>query len=96
VSFRYRAGDGVEQTSVVTGEEFVRRLLQHVPPKGFQRVRHYGWLAAAAKAKRQRILALLDWRPPSPEPAAQKTSPMLCPCCGKPLRLIGTLPRSPP
>ena len=96
MSFRYRDGDGLEQTSFVTGEEFVRRLLQHVPPKGFQRVRHYGWLAAAAKAKRQRILALLDWRPPLPEPSTVKLQPILCPCCGKPMRLIGTLPRSPP
>jgi hypothetical protein len=96
VTFRYRESDGGKKDCTVTGEEFARRLLQHVPPKGFQRVRHYGWLAAAAKAKRERILALLDWRPPLPEPAAAKTSPILCPCCGKPMRLIGTLPRSPP
>ena len=54
----------------VSGREFVRRFLQHVLPKGFQRVRHYGWLGAAAQAKRERIAALLDWRAPAPQLAA--------------------------
>lgn len=37
------------------GTEFVARLLQHVLPPGFKRIRHYGLLAAAAK--RQRLAA---------------------------------------
>jgi hypothetical protein len=32
------------------GCEFVARLLQHVLPAGFKRVRHYGLLAAPVKA----------------------------------------------
>ena len=96
VRFRFRDGAGVEQPCTLTATEFVRRLLQHVPPKGFQRVRHYGWLAGAATAKWQRILALLDWRAPPPPPASKKSPPVLCPGCGKPMRLIGTLARSPP
>jgi hypothetical protein len=94
VTFRYRANDGTVQRATVSGLEFVRRVLQHVLPKGFQRVRHYGWLGAAAKAKRERILALLDWRPPSvikPTPLPPPT----CPCCGQPMFLLGTLPRAP-
>ena len=51
-------------TLTVTAMEFLRRFLQHVLPKGFQRVRHYGWLSPASKAKWERILALLDWKPP--------------------------------
>ena len=27
------------------GDEFIRRFLLHVLPKGFQRIRHYGLLA---------------------------------------------------
>ena len=32
--------------------QFIGRLLQHVLPPGFKRVRHYGQLAPAAKAQR--------------------------------------------
>jgi hypothetical protein len=43
VTFGYRANGGQSRRGTVSGEEFIRRVLQHVPPKGFQRVRHYGW-----------------------------------------------------
>ena len=94
VTFRYRENGGQQRCCTVSSEEFVRRFLQHVPPRGLQRVRHYGWLGAAAKAKRERILALLDWQPPvvvKPAPVP----PPKCPCCGKPMLLLGTLPRAP-
>ena len=45
----------------LSGQEFLRRFLQHVLPTGFQRVRHFGWLSPAAKKRWQRIHALLDW-----------------------------------
>lgn len=95
VTFRYRENGGAQSRCTVSGQEFVRRFLQHVLPKGFQRVRHYGWLGAAALTKRERILALLDWRTPELVPPAPMPPPV-CPCCGKTMRLIGTLARSPP
>jgi len=94
VTFRYRANDGEVKRATVSGSEFVRRVLQHVLPKGFQRVRHYGWLGAAAKRKWARILALLDWRPPGRVPPAPLPPPQ-CPGCGQPMFLLGTLPRAP-
>jgi hypothetical protein len=96
VLFRYRDRNRVEQSCRLNGQEFLRRLLQHVPPRGFQRVRHYGWLSGAAQAKWQRILALLDWKTPPSTLVPRPSIPPLCPTCGKPLRLIGTLPRQPP
>ena len=96
VTFRYRDNQGVEQSCPVSGHEFLRRILQHVPPKGFQHVRHYGWLAGAAQAKWLRILALLDWRAPALQLSTKMPQPVLCPCCGKAMVLIGTFPRSPP
>ena len=96
VRFRYRDNGGVQQHETVSGSEFVRRFLQHVLPKGFQRVRHYGWLAAAAKAKRERIDALLDWKAPPPQLSTLNLQLPKCPCCKKPMALIGMLPRSPP
>lgn len=94
VTFRYRDNGGTQRHSTVNGGEFVRRVLQHVLPRGFQRVRHYGWLGAAAQARRERIAALLDWRAPArvkPAPAP----PPRCPACGQVLFLIGPLPRAP-
>ena len=95
VTFRYRANGGAPLRCTVSGQEFVRRLLQHVLPKGFQRVRHYGWLGAAARAKRERIHALLDWRAPLTVPPAP-TPPPKCPSCGQAMVLIGSVARKPP
>ncbi|HEU5070596.1 MAG TPA: transposase [Verrucomicrobiae bacterium] len=57
----------------MTGEQFLHRFLQHVLPKGLQRVRHYGWLSATAKERFECIRALLDGQAPQPlpGPAAQ-------------------------
>jgi hypothetical protein len=74
--------------------EFLRRFLQHVLPKGFQRVRYYGWLSPAAKSRWERILALLDWKPATRE--VQPVVPPLCPHCAGPLIWIATLTRAPP
>ncbi len=94
VTFRYRGNDGTVQRATVSGAEFVRRVLQHVLPKGFQRVRHYGWRGAAARAQWERLLALLDWKAPArvqPAPAP----PPQCPGCGKTMFFLGPLPRAP-
>ena len=95
VTFRYRANGGTQKHCTVSGEEFVRRVLQHVLPKGLQRVRHYGWLGAAAKAKRARIAALLDWRAPALVPPVPLPPPP-CPGCGQVMQLIGSVARKPP
>ncbi len=95
VTFRYRENGGLEKSCTVSGAEFVRRFLQHVLPKHFQRVRHYGWLGAAAQKKRARIHALLDWKPPLPvQPTS--TPPPTCPVCGKLMTCFAQLPRAPP
>ena len=96
VGFRYR--DGQDRKSKVLrlpAQEFLRRFLQHVLPRGFQRVRHFGWLSAAAKVKWQRILALLDWKTPALNPLPPRPIP-LCPLCQQPMLCIGRLPRGPP
>ena len=40
----YRTG-GQQQTMSLAGEEFIRRWLLHVLPRGLMRIRHYGFLA---------------------------------------------------
>jgi hypothetical protein len=61
--------------------EFIRRWLLHVLPKGFARVRHYGFASSAAirttRVIRLHLGAELDPTPELPEP-----KPFTCPCCG--------------
>jgi len=53
VTFRYKdyADGGRSKTMTLAGEEFLRRFLQHVLPRGFVKVRHYGLFAHAVKAR---------------------------------------------
>jgi len=55
VTFRYKdyAGDHRQRMLTLSAEEFLRRFVQHVLPKGFVKIRHYGLLA-----NRQRQLRL--------------------------------------
>jgi Putative transposase len=47
----YRLGD-LQRTMTLSATEFIRRFLLHVLPKGFQRIRQYGFLANRARAER--------------------------------------------
>jgi hypothetical protein len=52
VTFRYRASDtGQSQLCTLAVEEFIHRFLQHVLPKGFVKVRYYGFLSVAQRAQ---------------------------------------------
>lgn len=96
ITFSYRhSRTGQTRTMRLPAECFLHRFLQHVLPRGFQRVRAFGWLSAAAKTKWERILALLDWNPPPLTPPTPLPPP-LCPCCHRPMKLIGLLARPPP
>lgn len=96
ITFTYRDGkDHRTQTVRLSPEQFLHRFLQHVLPKGFQRVRYFGWLSPAAQSRFQRITALLDWRAPARVPPAPLPPPF-CPCCLKPMTFMGRLARGPP
>ena len=53
VTFRYkdyrRNGAGRQQVMTLTADEFLRRFLFHVLPRGFHRIRHYGLLAGSTR-----------------------------------------------
>lgn len=72
VLLRVRADDhGGKRTVAIQGTEFIARLLQHVLPAGFKRIRHYGLLAPAAKTQRLATARhLLDM--PAPNPRAKE------------------------
>ncbi len=74
VLFRVRADDrGGKRTIAVPGEQFIGRLLQHVLPAGFKRIRHYGLLAPAAKTQRL-AAARLQLGMPLPNPQAREAA----------------------
>ncbi|MGQ3051904.1 MAG: IS91 family transposase [Roseateles sp.] len=53
VRLRVRTDEhGGKRTISMPGEQFIARLLQHVLPGGFKRIRHYGLLAPCAKTER--------------------------------------------
>ena len=53
VRLRVRAdAHGGKRTTVIDGQTFIARFLQHVLPPGFKRIRHYGLLSAATKTER--------------------------------------------
>ncbi|MFN0116504.1 MAG: IS91 family transposase [Paracoccaceae bacterium] len=108
VTFRYKdyRRDGAERQQVMTlaTDEFIRRFLIHVLPRGFHRIRHYGLLAGSARkaslALARMLLAV------APEPANDNADEPVdhrppCPCCGGHMVIIETFerwrqPRAPP
>jgi hypothetical protein len=73
--------------------------LQHVLPKGFQKVRYYGFFSPGQRHRLQQVRQLLaPAGPPQPLPQAQApalpASPPFIPCptCGRPMRRAQTLP----
>ena len=54
VSFRCKdyANDGARRTLTLESDEFIRRYLLHVLPKGLMRVRHYGFLSNRCRQRR--------------------------------------------
>ena len=66
-------------------DEFIRRYLLHVLPKGLMRIRHYGFLANASYKRTQRIVRSIK---PEVKPSAQNGMPppalpsWTCKVCG--------------
>jgi hypothetical protein len=62
--WRYRESQSGKLTSLkLQPMEFMRRFLQHTLPKGFARVRTFGWLHPAARKRANRVRALLGQAP---------------------------------
>jgi hypothetical protein len=95
VSFRYRTSDtGHLKRCTLSAEKFIQRFLQHVLPRGFVKVRYYGFFGATI---RSRLAALQQSLGPSTEldteqpdqpttnlsPASTWQDNILCPKCGQ-------------
>src|SRR5450631_1634062 len=105
VTFKYKdyriEGPGRYKTMTLATDEFIRRFLIHVLPKGFHRIRHYGLLASANRAANiahaRKVLAVPSppKQPKTPEAAADepRVLPRPCPCCGRRMMIIETFAR---
>ena len=110
VTFRWRdsAHHNEQKLMTLSVDEFLRRFLLHILPKGFVRIRNFGFLA---NRRRTTLLPLcfqlLGATQPSPaeeHPSSTQDAPGLyrCPKCGGPMKVIERLTaaeiqlRSPP
>jgi Putative transposase/Transposase zinc-binding domain len=94
VTFRWRdsAHHNEQKLLTLSLDEFLRRFLLHVLPKGFVRIRHFGFLAHRRRAKTLPLCFRLLGSAPQPQ-ATQETSASasdlwFCPKCGGPMAAI--------
>jgi len=110
VTFRYKdyrsKGKTRWQSMTLNTHEFIRRFLQHILPRGFHRIRHYGLLANGQRNEHLRIARELLKQPASPNQEdvpneENSTETFTCRRCGAPLIVVEILrpqhaPRAPP
>ncbi len=107
VSFRWRDYRHRNKANMMMldAHEFIRRFLLHGLPDGFHRIRHYGFLANGHRAVKLAVIRrLLNQVPPKAIHRSSDYRERLhdlmgidlsrCPCCGGPMLIIATLPRS--
>jgi hypothetical protein len=72
--------------------ELLRRFLQHVLPKGFMKVRHFGFLHASCALPLTTIRRMIVPAHPNddPSPQRQPSPPRVarCPTCGTPMGIV--------
>ncbi len=84
----YRDGSR-HKIMTLAGEELIRRFLLHVLPKGFMRIRHFGFLSNRCRTQRiEEIRAAISLGQREPEPTADAERPVPfdgypCPLCRK-------------
>lgn len=91
VTFRYKdyADDHRTKQMTLDATEFLRRFVQHVLPKGFVKIRHFGLLANRRRAewlavcRRLLFVAVVPSRPSSESnEGVEPAKPPHCPHCG--------------
>jgi Putative transposase/Transposase zinc-binding domain len=95
VTFVYRDRKNQDRRKLMTldAEEFIRRFLLHVIPKGSMRVRHYGFLANHSKDCLSKCRQLMGLSPAPTQPPQRSTDELMlaltgidihrCPLCQK-------------
>ncbi|MBM4225954.1 MAG: hypothetical protein FJ167_14540 [Gammaproteobacteria bacterium] len=98
VSFRWKdyAHHSKRRIMTLTHEEFLRRFLQHVLPRGFPRIRYFGLFANRRRGTLLPLCRSLLAVPPALSPMVQTATPTvaLCPHCQGPMRIVQRLSAS--
>jgi predicted Zn-ribbon and HTH transcriptional regulator len=102
-SYRDRKDQNRKKTMTLDAHEFIRRFLLHVIPKGFMRVRHFGFLANRSKSLLSKCRQLLDLSSALPKLPSKSVHQLMleltgiditrCPLCQKgTLAFLANLP----
>jgi hypothetical protein len=96
VTFRWKdyAHGSKKRKMTLTAEEFIRRFLLHVLPKGLVRIRYYGWMANRCRSQCAALCRVLSGVEP-PQPTTTGDAPVRrCPQCGGAIEIVEViLPR---
>ena len=88
VTFRWKdyARGGKQRKMTLLATEFLRRFFLHVLPRGFVRIRHFGYLSNSRRASRlplcRQLLTMSTPEPLAPPGAGEGSSTWHCPRCG--------------
>ncbi|MCJ7692284.1 MAG: transposase [Sedimentisphaerales bacterium] len=107
VPFRYRESKtNVVKIQTLPAEQFLHRFLQHVLPKGFQKVRTFGLYHPKQRHKLELIKEQLEPKdttidavPKQAKPVKKTQQDFCCPHCACQMPIIGkklSKPRGPP
>jgi hypothetical protein len=96
VAFRWKdyAHHGKSRSMTLTLEQFLRRFLQHVLPKGFPRIRYFGWMANRRRSALLPICrTLLNVSPThnTTSPRVDESLVWQCPKCRGPMCVVERL-----
>lgn len=99
VTFRYKdSNTGTWHTTTLAVFQFIRRFLQHVLPKGFVKIRYYGFVAP----KNRQLITVLRYlfaRISSHTDHYPEAKGLCCPQCGAPMNPVAVIlyfKRAPP
>jgi predicted RNA-binding Zn-ribbon protein involved in translation (DUF1610 family) len=94
VTFRYKEQkSGSYKTMKIDALEFIRRFLQHTLPKGFQKIRMYGFLSSRKKDLLGKIKSILKITLDTSLNDPDKKNVFKCPVCGNNMILVEQTPR---
>jgi Zn finger protein HypA/HybF involved in hydrogenase expression len=103
VTFEVRdSQSGAMRTYTLPAEEFMRRFLQHVLPRGFVKVRYYGFLSSGKRkllGTIRRLLGCHNLKALSQDLARSMGLVLRCPSCGSEMRWVQAIrpqSRAPP
>ncbi len=99
VTFRYKDSETKEaKIRILPAERFIGLFLQHVLPRGFIKIRYFGFFTTSKKHLLAIVKELLQVRQVDNEKILKTIKPFNCPHCGKIMVAILDLPakRGPP